>query len=234
LVTGGAGFIGSHLSAALLDRGHTVRIVDDLSTGMIQNVPAGAEFVRGDLTDPATASAAVQGCEFVFHQAAIASVPLSISEPRVSHDANINATFNVLMASRDFGVRRLVFAASSAVYGDDPILPKAEDMPSNLQSPYALHKQVGEDYCRQFHRLYGLETVSVRYFGRSVPVHQGCACGSGGNYLRRWRADPRLHLHRQRRRWCAPVHGCGRCRRRGHQRRDRSSDVPESSVDHIG
>jgi len=164
LVTGGAGFIGSHLSAALLDRGHTVRIVDDLSTGMIQNVPVGAEFVRGDLTDPATASAAVQGCEFVFHQAAIASVPLSISEPRVSHDANINATFNVLMASRDFGVRRLVFAASSAVYGDDPILPKAEGMPSNLQSPYALHKQVGEDYCRQFHRLYGLETVSVRYF----------------------------------------------------------------------
>lgn len=164
LVTGGAGFIGSHLSAALLARGHTVRIVDDLSTGLIGNVPPDAEFVRGDLTDPDTAHAAVRGCEFVLHQAAVASVPLSISRPRVSHDANLSATFNVLLAARDAGVRRVVFAASSAAYGDDPVLPKVETMPADPRSPYALQKYAGEEYCRLFHRLYGLETVATRYF----------------------------------------------------------------------
>ncbi len=164
LVTGGAGFIGSHLSAALLARGHAVRIVDDLSTGSLANVPPEAEFIRGDLTDPETATAAVRDCEFVLHQAAVASVPLSVSEPRVSHDANLNATFNVLLASRDAGVRRVIFAASSAAYGDDPVLPKVEDMPADPQSPYALQKYAGEQYCRLFHRLYGLETVAFRYF----------------------------------------------------------------------
>jgi UDP-glucose 4-epimerase len=164
LVTGGAGFIGSHLSAALLERGHAVRIVDDLSTGRLANVPAGAEFIRGDLTDPEAANAAVRDCEFVFHQAAAASVPLSVSEPRVSHDANLNATLNVLLAARDASVRRVIFAASSAAYGDDPALPKVEDMPADPQSPYALQKYAGEQYCRLFHRLYGLETVAFRYF----------------------------------------------------------------------
>lgn len=164
LVTGGAGFIGSHLSAALLARGHAVRIVDDLSTGRLANVPAGAEFVRGDLTDPETAEAVVRDCEFVLHQAAVASVPLSVSEPRVAHDANLDATLNVLLAARDAGVRRVIFAASSAAYGDDPALPKVEEMPADLQSPYALQKYAGEQYCRLFHRLYGLETVAFRYF----------------------------------------------------------------------
>lgn len=164
LVTGGAGFIGSHLSAALLARGHAVRIVDDLSTGRLANVPVGAEFVRGDLTDPETAEAVVRDCEFVLHQAAVASVPLSVSEPRVAHDANLDATLNVLLAARDAGVRRVIFAASSAAYGDDPALPKVEEMPADLQSPYALQKYAGEQYCRLFHRLYGLETVAFRYF----------------------------------------------------------------------
>ena len=164
LVTGGAGFIGSHLATALLGGGHDVRIVDNLTTGLRANVPAGAEFIEGDLTDPAIAAAAAAGCEVVLHQAAVASVPLSISEPRVSHDANINGTFNVLMAARDAGVRRVVFAASSAVYGNSPELPKVEDMPVDPCSPYALQKMVGESYGRLFTQLYGLETVAIRYF----------------------------------------------------------------------
>jgi nucleoside-diphosphate-sugar epimerase len=164
LVTGGAGFIGSHLAAALLARGHDVRVLDNLITGRIENVPAGSEFIEGDLTDPATASAAVRDCEVVLHQAAIPSVPRSISEPRPSHEANIDATFNVLLAARDAGVRRVVYAASSSAYGDTEVLPKVEEMPANPRSPYALQKQVGEQYCQLFTRMYGLETVSIRYF----------------------------------------------------------------------
>ena len=164
LVTGGAGFIGSHLAHALTARGHSVRILDDLSTGRLDNVPAEAEFVRGDVADSGTAEAAVRGCDVVLHQAAIASVPLSISEPRASHAANINGTFNILMAARDANVRRVIFAASSAAYGDDPVLPKVEHMPALPQSPYALQKYSGEEYCKLFYRLYGLETVALRYF----------------------------------------------------------------------
>jgi UDP-glucose 4-epimerase len=164
LVTGGAGFIGSHLAAALVARGRSVRVLDSLITGLSENVPAGAEFIEGDLTDPATAAAAVDGCEVVLHQAAIPSVPRSISEPRPSHEANIDATFNVLLAARDAGVRRVVYAASSSAYGDTLVLPKVEDMPANPRSPYALQKQVGETYCQLFTRMYGLETVSIRYF----------------------------------------------------------------------
>lgn len=164
LVTGGAGFIGSHLTAALLSRGHSVRVVDNLATGLIGNIPAEAEFIEGDLTDPGTAAAAMQGVEVVLHQAAIASVPRSIAKPRTSHDSNINATFNVLLSARDAGVRRVVFAASSSVYGGSPQLPKVEDMPTNPRSPYALQKQVGESYARLFYEFFNLETVSTRYF----------------------------------------------------------------------
>lgn len=164
LVTGGAGFIGSHLAGALLTRGHAVRVVDNLVTGLTENIPGGAEFMEGDLTNPATAAAAVDGCDVVLHQAAIPSVPRSISEPRPSHEANIDATFNILLASRDAGVRRVVYAASSSAYGDTLVLPKVEDMPPNPLSPYALQKQVGETYCQLFTRMYGLETVSIRYF----------------------------------------------------------------------
>jgi UDP-glucose 4-epimerase len=164
LVTGGAGFIGSHLTQSLINRGHAVRVVDNLATGVIGNVVTGAEFIEGDLTDPATAVAAVRDCEVVLHQAAIPSVPRSVSDPRPSHDANINATFNVLMAARDAGVRRVVYAGSSSAYGDTVVLPKVEDMPANPRSPYALQKRVGEAYCQLFTRLYGLETVVIRYF----------------------------------------------------------------------
>ena len=164
LVTGGAGFIGSHLAGALLLRGHSVRVVDNLSTGRLDNLPRGAEFIQGDLTDPDVAATVVEGCEVVLHQAAIPSVPRSVSSPRPSHEANIDATFNVLMAARDSGVRRLIYAASSSAYGDTPILPKSEDLPPNPRSPYALQKQVGEVYGQLFTRLYGLETVSIRYF----------------------------------------------------------------------
>ncbi len=164
LVTGGAGFIGSHLTSTLLARGHAVRVVDNLATGVRSNVAVGAEFIDGDLTDPAVAAAAVSGCEVVLHQAAIPSVPRSISEPRPSHDANINGTFNILMTARAAGVRRVVYAGSSSAYGDTEVLPKVEDMPTNPRSPYALQKHVGESYCQMFTRFYGLETVTIRYF----------------------------------------------------------------------
>lgn len=164
LVTGGAGFIGSHIASALVADGHRVRVVDNLSTGRVENIPPGVEFVEGDLTDAALAREVAGGCELVLHHAAIASVPRSVSEPRASHDSNINATFNVLLGARDAGVRRVIYAGSSAVYGDSPVLPKHEDMPTDPRSPYALQKQVGEAYCLLFTQLYGLETVSLRYF----------------------------------------------------------------------
>jgi UDP-glucose 4-epimerase len=164
VVTGGAGFIGSHLVDSLLLRGNAVRVVDDLSTGREANVPSGVEFIQGSLVDPDTAARAVTGCEYVLHQAAVPSVPLSIARPRPSHQANIDATFNVLMAARDAGVRRVVFAASSSAYGDVPIQPKREDMQAAPCSPYALQKYFGEMYCAMFAQLYGLETVSLRYF----------------------------------------------------------------------
>jgi nucleoside-diphosphate-sugar epimerase len=166
LVTGGAGFIGSHLSEELVRRGHTVRVADSLITGKRANLEgiAGVDFREGDLADPEFARAAVQGCDFVLHQAAIPSVPRSVKDPITSNRANVDATLNVLVAARDAGVRRLVFAGSSSAYGDTPTLPKHEDMLPNPLSPYALQKVVGEQYLQMFTKLYGLETVSIRYF----------------------------------------------------------------------
>lgn len=164
LVTGGAGFIGSHLAAALVARGESVRIIDNLATGRVENLPRGAEFINADITDMATVCAVARGCDIVLHHAAIPSVPRSISQPAASHAANIDGTFNVLMAARDAGVRRVVYAASSSAYGDTVALPKVEDMPVNPLSPYALQKAVGESYCGMFTRMYDLETVSLRYF----------------------------------------------------------------------
>ena len=166
LVTGGAGFIGSHLAEELLRRHHTVRVADSLITGKRSNldhIPA-VEFVQGDLADPGFARDVVQGCDYVLHQAAIPSVPRSVKDPITSNRANVDATLNVLVAARDAGVKRLVFAGSSSAYGNTPTLPKSEDMPSNPLSPYALQKVVGEQYLQMFTRLYGLETVSIRYF----------------------------------------------------------------------
>jgi nucleoside-diphosphate-sugar epimerase len=164
LVTGGAGFIGSHISEALVQRGHTVRVVDNFATGFRHNLRQGVEFVEGDLAEPSVAGRAVAGMEYVVHQAAIPSVPRSVDKPVESHRANVDATLNLLMASRDSGVKRMVFAGSSSVYGDTPTLPKREDMPTNPLSPYALQKLVAEQYCQMFTRLYGFETVTTRYF----------------------------------------------------------------------
>lgn len=164
LVTGGAGFIGSHLSEALVARGHRVRVVDDLSTGFERNLRQGVEFVKGDLADRAVATSVVQGMDFVLHEAAIPSVPRSVEKPAESHRANIDATLNLLIAARDAGVKRLVFAGSSSVYGDTAVLPKTETMAPNPLSPYALQKLMGEMYGEMFTRLYGFETVTTRYF----------------------------------------------------------------------
>jgi len=166
LVTGGAGFIGSHLAEELLRRGQRVRVVDSLITGKRRNLEPlnGVEFVEGDLADPSIAAAAVQGMDYVLHQAAIPSVPRSVKDPVTSNRANIDASLNVLVAARDAGVKRVVYAGSSSAYGDTPTLPKREDMPTNPLSPYALQKLVAEQYCRMFTRLYGLETVTIRYF----------------------------------------------------------------------
>ena len=166
LVTGGAGFIGSHLSEELVRRGETVRVADSLVTGKRSNLDhiPNVEFVQGDLADIEFAKSVVQGCDYVLHQAAIPSVPRSVKDPITSNRANVDGTLNVLVAARDAGVRRLVFAGSSSAYGDTPTLPKDEDMPTNPLSPYALQKVVGEQYLQMFTKLYGLETVSIRYF----------------------------------------------------------------------
>src|SRR5574338_763262 len=167
LVTGGAGFIGSHLCEALLARGERVRVVDSLITGKRANLAHlgdAVEFMEGDLADLDVARRAVEGCEFVLHQAAIPSVPRSVKDPITSNRANIDATLNVAVAARDAGVRRVVYAGSSSAYGNTPTLPKHEDMPTAPLSPYALQKLVGEQYLQLFTKLYGLETVTIRYF----------------------------------------------------------------------
>ena len=166
VVTGGAGFIGSHLTEELVRRGHRVRVVDNLSTGKRSNLAhiPGVEFLEGDLAEPTLAAAAVAGADYVLHQAAIPSVPRSVKDPVTSNRANIDASLNVLVAARDAGVKRVVYAGSSSAYGDTPTLPKREDMAPRPLSPYALQKLVAEQYCQMFTRLYGLETVTIRYF----------------------------------------------------------------------
>jgi nucleoside-diphosphate-sugar epimerase len=166
LVTGGAGFIGSHLTEELVRRGHTVRVADSLITGKRRNLDhiPDVDFVEGDLADLAVAQRAVDGVEYVLHQAAIPSVPRSVNDPITSNRANIDASINVLVAARDAGVKRLVYAGSSSAYGNTPTLPKQEDMPTNPLSPYALQKLVAEQYAQMFTRLYGFETVTTRYF----------------------------------------------------------------------
>jgi UDP-glucose 4-epimerase len=166
LVTGGAGFIGSHLAQTLLTRGDHVRVVDNLSTGHQRNLDllGGAEIVIGDVSEPGVAQQAVAGIDYVLHQAAIPSVPRSVADPLTSHKANLDATVALAVAARDAGVRRLVYAGSSSAYGDTPVLPKHEDMATEPLSPYALQKLVGEQYLQMFTKLYGLDTVTIRYF----------------------------------------------------------------------
>ncbi len=166
LVTGGAGFIGSHVASALLERGDFVRILDNFSTGLRANLSAveGAEIVEGDVRSYHIVREAVEGIDFVLHQAALPSVPRSVRDPITSNDVNVVGTLNVLTAARDAGVKRLVYGGSSSVYGSNAELPKRERMPAAPISPYAVSKLAGEQYCRSFTKLYGFETVILRYF----------------------------------------------------------------------
>lgn len=167
LVTGGAGFIGSHLASALASAGARLRIVDDLSTGYRENldeIKGEVDFVHASLADEKSLRKALEDVELVFHEAAIPSVPRSIENPRQTHIASVESTFSLLLASRDKNVRRVVYAASSSAYGDQPTLPKVENMLPEPLSPYAVAKLVGEHYCQVFTRVYGLETISLRYF----------------------------------------------------------------------
>ncbi len=167
LVTGGAGFIGSHIAAELLARGGRVRVLDDLSTGYLANLSdlgGEVDFIQASVNDATALKRALEGVELVYHQAAIPSVPRSVANPRETHEACVNGTFNVLEQARQSGVRRVVYAASSSAYGDQPVSPKVETMRADPLSPYAAAKLVGEYYCQVFARAYGLETVCLRYF----------------------------------------------------------------------
>jgi UDP-glucose 4-epimerase len=167
LVTGGAGFIGSHIVTKLLELGHAARVLDDFSTGSRANlahVAADVDVVEGDVRDLATVEAAARGCEVIFHQAAIVSVPRSIEDPQLSHDVNIQGTLNVLQAARRAPARRVVFACSAAVYGEDPELPKRESMAQSPIAPYGVEKAAGEQYVLAWPKLYGVEGVALRYF----------------------------------------------------------------------
>jgi nucleoside-diphosphate-sugar epimerase len=167
LVTGGAGFVGSHIAAALSASGARVRIIDDLSTGYLENVEevgGDVDFVQASVADEPALRKALEDVELVFHEAAIPSVPRSVDNPRQTHIASVDSTFSLLLAAKDRKIRRIVYAASSSAYGDQPTLPKVEDMLPDPLSPYAVAKLVGEYYCQVFTRVYGLETVSLRYF----------------------------------------------------------------------
>jgi UDP-N-acetylglucosamine/UDP-N-acetyl-alpha-D-glucosaminouronate 4-epimerase len=167
VVTGGAGFIGSHLVRRLVRQGAVVRVIDNLSTGdtaRLNDLRGSIEFVEGDLSDERLCGDVIKGIDFVFHQAAIPSVQRSVRDPITTNRANVTATLNLLESCRRGEVRRLVYAASSSAYGDTEVLPKIETMSPNPLSPYALQKLVGERYCRLYYELYGLETVSLRYF----------------------------------------------------------------------
>ncbi|HEX6557994.1 MAG TPA: SDR family oxidoreductase [Longimicrobiales bacterium] len=182
LVTGGAGFIGSHLVQHLLDRGQDVVVLDDFSTGRRENLQPflpRIELIEGTLLDAATCARAARGADFVLHEAAIPSVPRSVADPVGSHEANITGTLNILLAARDAKVKKFVYAASSSAYGDTDELPKHENMLPRPLSPYAAAKYAGECYCRAFAATYGLPTVALRYFNifgpRQDPASQYAA-----------------------------------------------------------
>jgi UDP-N-acetylglucosamine/UDP-N-acetyl-alpha-D-glucosaminouronate 4-epimerase len=167
LVTGGAGFIGSHIVRRLVEEGEFVRVVDNLSTGQsirLKDVHNSIEFVEGDLADERVSDESVRDVDYVLHQAAVPSVQRSVRDPIGANRSNVTATLNILESCRNAGVRRFVYAASSSAYGDTEVLPKTEEMTPNPLSPYALQKLVGERYCKLYYNLYGLETVSLRYF----------------------------------------------------------------------
>jgi UDP-glucose 4-epimerase len=167
LVTGGAGFIGSNLARDLLKKGYTVRVLDDFSTGKksnLEDMVGDIEIIEGDIRDEAAARRAVKQTDYVFHQAALPSVQRSVVDPAATNEVNVRGMLNMLIAARDAGVQRFVFASSSSVYGESEVLPKEESFTPAPLSPYAATKLMGENYCQIFHRLYGFETVALRYF----------------------------------------------------------------------
>jgi nucleoside-diphosphate-sugar epimerase len=167
LVTGGAGFIGSHIVETLVELGDDVRVLDNLTTGKMENLEAVAgrfEFVEGDIRNPETCARAMRGVDHVLHEAALASVVRSVEDPLLTNAINVTGTLNLLLAARDAGVKSFVLASSSAVYGDDPTMPKVEGREGRPLSPYAVSKLVNEKYAQTFHALYGMTTVALRYF----------------------------------------------------------------------
>jgi UDP-glucose 4-epimerase len=167
LVTGGAGFIGSHIAERLARDGHEVRVLDNLSSGHESNLESfrgDVELINGDIRDARLVNQAAKGVEIVFHEAALGSVPRSVADPVTTHEVNITGTLNVFLAARDAGAKRVVYASSSSVYGETPVLPKREDMTPQPLSPYALSKLAGEHYARVFKHVYEFEVVSLRYF----------------------------------------------------------------------
>lgn len=182
LVTGGAGFIGSHIADELIRQGAKVRIIDNLATGKRENladISGDFDFTEADLNDDAALKKVISDVEIVFHQAALPSVPRSVDNPSETHHACANATLNVLVKAKDAGVKRVVYAASSSAYGDQPILPKVETMNPDPLSPYAAAKLMGEYYCRVFTEVYGLETISLRYFNVFGPRQDPSSTYSG-------------------------------------------------------
>ncbi len=190
LITGAAGFIGSHLAQALIARGNQVRGFDNFATGKIENLPApnpNFTFLEGDLRDPAALRAACHGIDTIFHQAALPSVPRSVKDPATSHAVNLNGTQNLLEAARASGVRRVVYAASTSAYGNQPGFPRIESMTPQPLSPYAVQKLAGEFYLHSYFRVYGLETVALRYFNVFGPRQDAASQYSG--VIARWTAD---------------------------------------------
>ena len=167
LVTGGAGFIGSHIVERLAGAGHRVRVLDNLFSGKeanLQSIDGDVELIRADIRDVGALANATRGVEVIFHEAALGSVPRSVADPMTTHEVNLTGTVNVLLAARDANVRRVVYASSSSVYGEAAVLPKHEELTPQPISPYALSKLAAENYIKVFHRVYGLEAVSLRYF----------------------------------------------------------------------
>ena len=246
LVTGGAGFIGSNLVRALLERGDTVRVLDNFATGRRENLAElldDVEVVEGDLRSYERVHTAVQGVEIVFHQGALGSVPRSVQDPLTSTAVNVEGTLNVLLAARDSGVSRVVAASSSSVYGDGGTFPRVESQPANPISPYAVAKLAAERFCVSFFRVYGIETVALRYFNVFGPrqdpnsqyaavvpsLRQGDQGRAADHDLRRRHAVARLHLRRERRRG-QPRRGHRRGRGGGRRAQYRRRRAPRPST----
>ena len=182
LITGGAGFIGSNLADELIRQGAKVNIIDNFATGFRENleeINGDFDFIEGDINDDAAVARAIEGVEVIFHEAALPSVPRSVEDPAETHRICVNGTFNMLIKAKEAGVKRFVYAASSSAYGDQPTLPKVETMRADPLSPYAVAKLTGELYCRAFNNVYGLETISLRYFNVFGPRQNPASMYSG-------------------------------------------------------